>query len=325
MTDERADELATAVVSGDRRSLAHAITLVESRHVDHRATAAALLDRLLPRTGGAHRIGISGPPGAGKSTFIEALGLLLADEGRRVAVLAIDPTSARTQGSILGDKTRMSELAKHPNAYIRPSPSGGALGGVAERTRASILVCEAAGFDVVLVETVGVGQSEVEVDDLVDTFVLLLSPGGGDELQGLKRGVMELADIVVVTKADGDLLAAAQHSAAEYRRALHLLRPKHAGWTVEVLLSSAINGSGIRETWDAAERHHAAITETGALGARRAEQARRWLWAEVREQLLGRLRDDDALRQRVGDVERAVERGERSAPSAAAQVLEAFG
>ena len=324
MANEQVDELADAVAAGDRRALARAITLVESRHPDHRSDAAALLDRLLPRTGAAERVGISGPPGAGKSTFIEALGLQLAEAERRVAVLAIDPSSARTHGSILGDKTRMDQLAKHPLAYIRPSPSGGALGGVGERTRASILVCEAAGFDVVLVETVGVGQSEVEVDDLVDTFVLLLAPGAGDELQGMKRGIMELADVVVVTKADGDMLGPAQHAAAEYRRALHLLRPKHAGWTVEVLLASALTGTGVDEVWDAVARHRTALAADGALAERRAEQLRRWLWDEVRQQLLARVRDDDDLRRRIGDVEAAVARGDRSAPSAAAQVLEAL-
>ncbi len=324
MTRPDVDALAAGVISGDRRALARAITLVESSRRDHRVEAAALLDALLPNTGGAHRVGISGPPGVGKSTFIEALGLGLARGDHRVAVLAVDPSSARGGGSILGDKTRMDQLASEPNAYIRPSPSGGALGGVATRTRETILVCEAAGFDVVLVETVGVGQSEVEVDDMVDTFVLLVAAGGGDELQGVKRGVMELADVVAVTKADGDLLPAARRAASDYRHALHLLRPKFAGWTAEVLLTSAVTGEGVDEVWTAIERHRTALTESGALEERRDEQVRSWLWAEVRSQLLARLHDDDRLDTTVRDVERAVESRQLSPPSAAAIVLAAL-
>ncbi len=223
--------LAEHLVAGDRRALARAITLVESTRADHRSDAAALLDEVLPRTGGSIRIGISGAPGVGKSTFIEAFGSQLVEDGHKVAVLAVDPSSSRSGGSILGDKTRMEKLARLDNAYIRPSPSGGAVGGVARRTREAVLVCEAAGFDTVVVETVGVGQSETEVENMVDTFVLLVVPGGGDELQGIKRGVMELADLVVVTKADGALLPLAQHAAADYRNALHLLRNKDDAWS----------------------------------------------------------------------------------------------
>ena len=223
------------MVDGDRRALARAITLVESTRADHRAEAEALLAEVLPHTGDAIRVGISGAPGAGKSTFIEALGLHLVAHGHRVAVLAVDPSSTRSGGSILGDKTRMEQLTRSPHAFVRPSPTGGTLGGVARRTREAMLLCEAAGFDVVLVETVGVGQSEVKVAAMVDLFLVLVAPGGGDELQGLKRGIMELADLVVVNKADGDLAAAAAHTAADYAAALHLVRPRIAGWTPRVL------------------------------------------------------------------------------------------
>ena len=222
-------ELASLVVDGDRRALARAITLVESTRADHRADAEALLAEVLPHVGGAVRVGISGAPGAGKSTFIEALGGHLVEHDHRVAVLAVDPSSTRSGGSILGDKTRMEQLTRSPNAFVRPSPTGGTLGGVARRTREALLLCEAAGFDVVLVETVGVGQSEVKVAAMVDLFLVLVAPGGGDELQGLKRGIMELADLVVVNKADGDLAATAAHTAADYAAALHLVRPAHQG------------------------------------------------------------------------------------------------
>ena len=242
--------VAEQVVKGDRRALAQAITLVESNRADHRSEAAALLDQLMPYTGNSIRLGISGSPGVGKSTFIEKFGVHAIDAGHRVAVLAVDPSSTRSGGSILGDKTRMEELARHPEAFIRPSPSGGALGGVARRTREAMLVCEAAGFDAVLIETVGVGQSEVEVDDMVDLFMLLVAPGGGDELQGMKRGVTEVADLVVVTKADGELLGAARQAAADYRHALHLLRPKHASSEATVLLCSPLEGAGIAEVWE---------------------------------------------------------------------------
>lgn len=319
------DALADGVVAGDRRALARAITLVESTRDDHRADAATLLDRLLPHTGGAGRVGISGAPGAGKSTFIEALGVQLTGDGHQVAVLAVDPSSSRSGGSILGDKTRMEALARQPGAYIRPSPSGGALGGVARRTREAMLVCEAAGFDVVLVETVGVGQSETEVDDMVDTFVLLIAPGGGDELQGIKRGVMELADVLTVTKADGEVLAAARQAAADHRHALHLMRPKHEGWVPEVVLCSAVAGEGIGDVWAAVDRHRDHLRVTGALERRRSVQATAWLWAEVREQLLGRFHRDPEVAAMVAEVERAVAAGELSAAAGAQRLLDAAG
>ena len=312
--------LAERVSTGDRRALAQAITLVESTRADHRAEARQLLDDLLPRTGGSIRIGLSGAPGAGKSTFIEALGLHLIDAGLTVAVLAVDPSSSRSGGSILGDKTRMSELGRRAEAYIRPSPSGGTLGGVARRTREALLLCEAAGFDVVLVETVGVGQSEVAVVDLVDTFVLLVSPGGGDELQGIKRGIMELADVVVVNKADGDLLPAAQRAAADLRTAVHLMRPKRPGWDVAVLLASAVEGVGIDEAWTAITGAVDRLKADGALDAVRAEQAVAWMWSELREEAIARTLAGRGA-DRVAELEAEVRRGERTPASAAAELL----
>ncbi|MFL6205783.1 MAG: methylmalonyl Co-A mutase-associated GTPase MeaB [Acidimicrobiales bacterium] len=315
--------LAEAVRSGDRRALARAITLVESTRDDHRADAGQLVDELLPHTGAAVRIGISGAPGSGKSTLIEALGLHAADRDHRVAVLAVDPSSRRTGGSILGDKTRMADLGRHPNAFIRPSPSSGTLGGVARRTREAMLLCEAAGFDVVLVETVGVGQSEVAVADLVDLFLLVASPAGGDELQGLKRGIMELADLIVVNKADGELAAAAERAAADLRHAVHLLRPKRPGWEVGVATCSALSGAGLPELWEAIETAHERLRADG-LAALRASQSTAWMWSEVTETLLDRLRSDPAVRELVPELERSVAAGEVAATLAAQQLLRAF-
>ncbi|MCU1427562.1 MAG: ATPase/protein kinase [Actinomycetia bacterium] len=313
------DALAGAVRSGDRRALARAITLVESTREDHRAQAAELVEALLPFTGGAVRAGISGAPGAGKSTFIEALGVHVGDAGHRVAVLAVDPSSTRTGGSILGDKTRMEMLSRRPDAFIRPSPTGGTLGGVARRTREAMLLCEAAGFDVVFVETVGVGQSEVAVAAMVDIFVLLLAPGAGDELQGVKRGIVELADLVVVNKADGDFEAAARHTAADYANALHLMRAQ-GGWTPRVLLASALTGLGVDGVWDAIEEHQQLVLASGERDRRRAGQARDWMWSEVTETLLERLRRDRGVAALIAPLERDVEAGKIS-PAAAAQRL----
>ncbi|HEX6313007.1 MAG TPA: methylmalonyl Co-A mutase-associated GTPase MeaB [Acidimicrobiia bacterium] len=317
-------ELAQQVLAGDRRALARAITLVESTRDDHRAEATALLDELLPETGKAIRIGISGTPGAGKSTFIEALGLHLTDDGHRVAVLAVDPSSTRTGGSILGDKTRMGELTRRDSAFVRPSPTGGTLGGVARRTREAMLVCEAAGFDVVLVETVGVGQSEVAVAGMVDLFVLVLAPGAGDELQGIKRGVVELADLVVVNKADGELAAAAEHVAADYASALHLVRPHTPGWMPRVLLVSALEGRGVDELWQAVEEFRHELEKSGALARRRADQAQEWMWAEVSESLLDALRRDTRVRELAERLERGVAEGSVSPTAAAQEMLRAF-
>jgi LAO/AO transport system kinase len=318
--DTDVESLAAGVRAGDRRALARAITLVESTRADHRERADALVGTLLPHTGGAIRLGISGPPGVGKSTFIEAFGTHLTGSGHRVAVLAVDPSSSRSGGSILGDKTRMERLVREPAAFIRPSPAGRELGGVARRTREALLLCEAAGFDVVLVETVGVGQSEVAVADLTDLFVLLASPAGGDDLQGVKRGIMELADVVVVTKADGDLATAAAHACADIRRALHLLRPRHPGVEAVALLASSVTGDGIAETWDAVLSAHGALATSGELGRQRAEQARAWLWSEVRGALELRLRTDPDVAAALPGVEAEVSAGTVT-PSAGARRL----
>jgi LAO/AO transport system kinase len=325
VTTAAPESLADRVVGGERRALARAITLVESTRPDHRAEAAALLDAVLPATGGAIRLGITGTPGAGKSTFIEELGSRLTAAGHRVAVLAIDPSSRRSGGSILGDKTRMEALARNPDAFIRPSPSAGTLGGVARRTREAALLCEAAGFDVVIVETVGVGQSEVAVADMVDCFLLLAAPGGGDELQGIKRGIMELADVIVVNKADGDLLPAANRAVSDHHHAVHLLRPKHPGWTVPVLAVSALQGTGVDEAWTAVERLEDHLRAAGALDRLRADQAVAWMWDEVREQLVESFRRDPRVAERWDGVEAAVRTGHRSPTTGARQLLAAHG
>ncbi|CAA7624427.1 methylmalonyl Co-A mutase-associated GTPase MeaB [Magnetospirillum sp. UT-4] len=317
-----AKALAAGVLAGERRALARAITLIESTRPDHRPAAEALLHDLLPHSGRSVRVGITGVPGAGKSTFIEAFGLHVVGQGHRLAVLAVDPSSPRSGGSILGDKTRMEELSRDQRAFIRPSPSGCTLGGVARRTREAMLVCEAAGFDVVVVETVGVGQSETAVADMVDMFLLLLVPGGGDELQGLKKGIVELADAVVVNKADGDLAAAAQRAARDYRAALHLLAPPAGRWTVPVLTCSALMRDGVAEVWRTVGDYQAAMQEAGRFAARRAAQAHAWMWNEVSETLLQALRDDSRVALLLPELERAVSAGEM-APGAAARRLAA--
>ncbi len=322
MSDAGVEELVGALESGDRRALARSITLVESTRADHREQASGLLDAVLPGTGEAVRVGITGTPGAGKSTFVEELGTRLTGGGHRVAVLAVDPSSRRSGGSILGDKTRMERLARDPDAFIRPSPSGGALGGVARRTREAGLLCEAAGFDVVIVETVGVGQSEIAVADMVDCFVLLAAPGGGDELQGIKRGIMELADIVLVNKADGDLEPAALRAVSDYRHAVHLLRPKHDGWSVPVIPLSALGGKGVDEAWAAVEECTAHLRSTGALDRLRAGQAVAWMWDEIQETLLDGFRRDPEVARRWDAVEAAVRGGKLSPTTAARSLLE---
>ncbi len=312
--------MARSVRAGDRRALARAITLVESTRAADRSQAEALLTALLADTGGARRIGISGAPGAGKSTFIEAFGLHLTGQGQKVAVLAVDPSSRRSGGSILGDKTRMEKLARDPAAYIRPSPAGTTLGGVARRTREVMLLVEAAGFDVVLVETVGVGQSETAVSEMVDLFVLLASPGGGDDLQGIKRGVMELADLILVTKADGDLSHAANRAVADYRMALHLMRPKFPGIAPGVQPVSALEGRGVAEAWQAMADLHAALTTGGHLARLRQEQSQRWLWNEVQAVLADEIAADPRISQAAQRVEADVMAG-RLLPYAAARKL----
>ncbi len=323
-TDPSAASLAAAVRAGDRRALARAITLVESTRGDHRADARALIADLLPDTGNSVRLGITGVPGVGKSTFIEAFGLHLIEAGHRVAVLAVDPTSKRSGGSILADKTRMETLSRRAQAFIRPSPAGATLGGVARRTRESMLVCEAAGFDVVIVETVGVGQSETAVADMVDMFVLLLAPAGGDELQGLKKGVVEMADLLVVNKADGDLKAAAGRAAAEYQHALELLTPASPAWTPRVLQCSALEGSGIAAVWDAVGAYRQALGPSDAIAARRADQAKAWMWSEIEDGLMAALQAHPGVKARLAELERAVGAGAVSPAAAAAQVLAAF-
>jgi LAO/AO transport system kinase len=312
-------ELAQQVIHGDRRALARAITLVESTRADHRDDAEVLLAEVLPHAGGAVRVGISGAPGAGKSTFIEALGTQLVHDDRRVAVLAVDPSSTRSGGSILGDKTRMEQLTRSPNAFVRPSPTGGTLGGVARRTREAMLLCEAAGFDVVLVETVGVGQSEVKVAAMVDLFLVLVAPGGGDQLQGLKRGIMELADLVVVNKADGDLAAVAAHTAADYAAALHLVRPRIPAWVPRVLTCSALTGAGIPEVWAAVGEFRDAVA--GELLAVRAAQSREWMWSEVTDSLLDALTADAATAALARRLEAEVAAGTITPTAAARQVV----
>ncbi|HEX3501672.1 MAG TPA: methylmalonyl Co-A mutase-associated GTPase MeaB [Stellaceae bacterium] len=330
MADPRLTEpagLAAAICAGDRRALARAITLVESSRPDHRRVAEAVLEAALlaPAHGASSiRVGISGVPGVGKSTFIEALGNHIVAAGHRLAVLAIDPSSQRSGGSILGDKTRMEKLARSEAAFIRPSPTGGTLGGVTRRTRETMLLCEAAGFDVVIVETVGIGQSETAVADLVDMFVLLMLPGGGDELQGIKKGVVELADLILVNKADGEFGAAAQRAVADYRSALRLLRPAASHWRPEVLAVSALTGTNINQMWHIVGRFRRTVEATGALAARRAEQARAALWAEISAGLLEQLRLSPVLRDRLPEIEDEVMAG-RAAPAVAARrLLEAF-
>ena len=319
------EDLAPAILGGDRRALARAITLVESTRDDHRASAEALLERLLPHTGNAIRLGISGVPGVGKSTFIEAFGHHLIAAGHRLAVLAVDPSSQRSGGSILGDKTRMEELGRSPQAFIRPSPTGGTLGGVARRTREAILLCEAAGFDIVIVETVGVGQSETAVADLVDMFVLLLLPSGGDELQGLKKGIVEIADLLVVNKADGDLEKAAGRSAGEYANALHVLTPASAHWTPAVLTCSALENRGIAEIWQQVTRFVETMRAAGAFAARRERQARGWMWSAVDEALRAAFRADPHVQALLGALEDEVASGAITPGHAARTLIAAFG
>jgi LAO/AO transport system kinase len=318
------ETLAQRVLSGDRRALARAITLIESRRPDHQEQAERLLDRLLPATGKAVRLGISGTPGAGKSTFIEALGRHVIESGRQIAVLAVDPSSRRSGGSILGDKTRMQRLAQAPQAFIRASPAGATLGGVTRRTREAGLACEAAGFDVVVIETIGVGQSEGAVADMVDCFLLLLAPGGGDELQGIKRGIVELADLVVINKADGDLLAAARRAQADYGAALQLLRAPTPAWTPEVLACSALHEEGIAEIWQAVLRHREALEDSDELAAKRARQIRSWLWAEVQAGLADALRADPATAALLRELEREVDAGRVLPPEAARALIARF-
>ncbi len=325
MTDHSptAADLAPRILAGDRRALARAVTLAESTRPDHRAEATALIEALRGHGRQALRIGLSGTPGVGKSTFVEAFGMGLVQAGLRVAVLAVDPSSARSGGSILGDKTRMDRLAREPSAFIRPSPSATHLGGVTRRTREAVAICEAAGFDVVLIETVGVGQSETMVAEMCDIFVLLLAPAGGDELQGVKRGIMEMADIILVNKADGDLKPAATRTVADYAGALRLLRkrPQDPDGFPKALPVSAMTGDGIEGAWDDMQALARWRRDQGWWDRRRAEQAAHWFDQEVREGLLARLKRDPAVKSAMADAARAVARGDITPDAAAAQML----
>jgi LAO/AO transport system kinase len=314
------DEAAAGIERGDRGALARSITLVESRRDDDRARAEELVARVLPRTGSAIRVGVSGPPGVGKSTLVEALGAHLIDRGHRLAVLAVDPSSATSGGSILGDKTRMPRLATDARAFVRPSPAGEHLGGVAQRTREALLLCEAAGFDVVLVETVGVGQSEIEVASMVDCFVLLALAAAGDELQGIKRGVMELVDVVAVNKADGDNVRRAELAARELRSALHYLRRRHAAWEPRTLTVSGATGAGLDALWQAVLDHRAALLASGELVGLRREQARRWMWSQIEQGLLASFRAHPDVAAHIAAIEADVVCGAVS-PTAAARAL----
>jgi LAO/AO transport system kinase len=310
----------SGVLAGDRAILARAITLIESLKPEHQAQAQAMLAKLLPHTGKSRRIGISGLPGAGKSTFIDAFGSMLTVQGHKVAVLAVDPTSSRTGGSILGDKTRMARLAVDPNAYIRPSPTGGTLGGVARATREAILVCEAAGFDVILVETVGVGQSEITVSEMVDFFLVLMIAGGGDELQGIKKGVLEIADMIAITKADGDNIKRAQSTAADYSHAMRIITPASPTWSPPVVSVSALENRGLDDVWTRIEIHRKATTASGEWAAKRRAQQIKWLWAMVDDRLLTRFKTDAKVKKLIPQLEADVGEG-RLPPGAAVEKL----
>ena len=319
-----ASEMATDIREGNRKLLAKAITIIESTRNDHRILAETLLEKLLPYSGNSLRLGISGVPGVGKSTFIETLGLLLLKYGHRVAVLTVDPSSPKTGGSILGDKTRMEKLSRQPNVFIRPSPSGGALGGVARRTREVILTAEAAGYDVILVETVGVGQSEVSVYHLTDMFLLLLAPGGGDDLQGIKKGIVELADLIAVNKADGNLREVAEQAKQHYAAALELLRHNDKKWKTRVMSVSALEDHGVTEIWHTICEFQKLMTESGDLISRRAEQAANSMWNEITEDFLSLVRHDSETQALALKLEASVRAGTVSAASAARQVLNHF-
>jgi len=319
------EQLARDIRGGDRSVLSRGITLVESKRADHRHTAAALMQVLLPATGKAVRVGITGAPGVGKSTLIDALGSRLTQQGHKVAVLAVDPSSRRTGGSILADKTRMARLASDGHAFIRPSPSSGTLGGVAAKTRETMLLCEAAGYDVVLVETVGVGQSEIAVADMTDFFLVLVLPGGGDELQGLKKGVIELADMIAINKADGDSLARAKTTAAEYGAALHILATGSPNWSPPVITCSAFKGDGIDALWAHILDHRQRLTASGELAARRGAQQVKWMWTMLEERLFAPLRSDRAVRAALPRIEADVAAGRLAPASAVEKIVEMLG
>ena len=318
------EQLANSLAGGNRRALAQAITLIESTRGGDRAQATALLKAVSGRAAESFRVAVSGVPGVGKSTFLERLGMHCIDQGHRVAVLAVDPSSTLTGGSILGDKTRMTDLSRHADAFIRPSPTSGTLGGVARRSRETITLCEAAGFDMVFIETVGVGQSETVVADMTDMFLLLLLPGGGDELQGIKRGIVELADLILVNKADGELAATAGRSVADYRNALGLLTPRWSHWQTMVQACSALEGSGIVEAYDAMNKFRQAHQKSGDFNRQRQQQAVSWLWLETGETLLDMLRRDEKLGTLAKQLEKKVSAGDELPSVAAGELINAF-
>ena len=317
-------KLASGVRSGNIRSLAKAITLIESRNPDHSLDAADLLDSLLADSGDSIRIGISGVPGVGKSTFIEALGMNLLEHGHKLAILAVDPSSQLSGGSILGDKTRMEELSRQKHAFIRPSPAGDTLGGVARKTRETMLLCEAAGYDVIIVETVGVGQSEIAVASMVDFFLLLQLANAGDELQGIKKGVMEIADAILINKAEGDNRPRAELARKQYENALHLLKPKSPHWQVPTLLCSALHNQGIDEVWEMILGFVATMKQHGEFEQRRRLQATDWMWSLVMDELKAMFLRDKNVAAMVDQLQTGVKQGTTSAGAAARRLLEAF-
>ena len=320
-----ASDLASGIRAGDRATLARAITLIESKRADHRKTAHLLVQDLLAQTGKAVRLGITGAPGAGKSTTIDALGTHLTAQGHKVAVLAVDPSSTRTGGSILGDKTRMSRLAVDPNAFIRPSPSSGTLGGVAAKTRETMLLCEAAGYDVLIVETVGVSQSETTVADMTDFFLVLMVAGAGDELQGLKKGIVELADMIAVNKSDGDNIGRARVAAGDYRAALHILAPRSLNWSPPVITYSALTGDGNSGLWNQVMAHTEKMTGSGELAERRRDQQVKWMWTMLEERLTARLRGDSTVRAKLRQAEAAVAAGKLAPTLAVEEIAQLLG
>ena len=314
--------LASQILEGNRAALARSITLVESRKPEHRTIAHDLLTRLMPYTGKAHRVGITGVPGVGKSTTIDQLGTNLTEAGKKVAVLAVDPSSTRTGGSILGDKTRMERLANDRNAFIRPSPSAGTLGGVAARTRETMFLCEAAGYDVILVETVGIGQSETTVADMVDFFLVLMLPGAGDELQGIKKGVLEIADMIAINKAEGENWARARKAAAGYRAALHIMTPSSPNWTPPVMTVSGLANESLDKMWGKVLDHQTKLTASGELQTKRSGQQVRWMWSMLDDSMMAILHENKDVKLLLEEVETSVREGRMPASLAVEKIME---
>ncbi|MBD24122.1 MAG: methylmalonyl Co-A mutase-associated GTPase MeaB [Candidatus Marinimicrobia bacterium] len=315
----------SGILSGNRAKLARAITLIESRNSEHQILAQEILIKLLPQTGKSLRIGVSGLPGSGKSTFIDAFGTMLTAAGRKVAVLAVDPTSSRTGGSILGDKTRMAQLAVDPEAFIRPSPTSGTLGGVAHATREAILLCEAAGYNVILVETVGVGQSEITVSEMVDFFLVLMIAGGGDELQGIKKGVLEIADMIAITKSDGDNTSRAAITAADYQHALRIITPNNPNWVPPVITISAQDNNGLDVLWNKIDLYHTSMQKSGEWASKRRSQQIRWMWSMVDDRLKRRLKADPKIKAMIPDLEKEVGTGRLIPTLAVDKIFSTFG